>query len=135
MKRLTKPWMWALSLAAASLSMSGAAQARGVYWSVDVDAPVVVGGTMHTEFSNAPPVRYVQAPPVIVAPAPVYVERPWCPPRVAYVPARPVVVDAYPSGGWRFRHDGRDGDWHRHGWGHEHWEHERREHRDWHDED
>lgn len=135
MKRLTKQWVRCASLAAASMVVSGAACARGVYWSVDVDAPVVVGGNVHTQFSNAPPVRYVQPQPVIVAPEPVYVERPWCPPRrVVYAPPQRVEVGAYrDSEGWRYRRDGHDDE---RGWGrHEHWEHERHEHRGYRDED
>lgn len=130
-----------MALVLAGALTSGAAQARDVYWSVDVDAPVMVGGNVHTEFSNAPRVRYVQPQPVIVAPAPVvieqpapvYMERRWCPPRAVYVPARPVVAyPVYPGGDRWYRHH----DW-RHdgvrgwgdGWGrHERWEHEHRGH-------
>ncbi len=131
MKRLANKLMMGVSLAAAGLAMSNTAHARGdVYWSVGVDAPVMVGGNVHTEFSNAPQVRYVQPQPVIVAPAPVviqqpqpvYVQRPWCPPRVVYAPQPVVVVDRYPQyggGGWRFPHGG---------WRHERWEHERHDH-------
>lgn len=138
MKRLTKNLVLSVSLAAAGLAMSGGAQARGdVYWSVGVDAPVMVGGNVHTEFSNAPQVRYVQPQPVIVTqapvviqqPQPVYVQRPWCPPRVVYAPQPVVVMDRYPQyggGGWRFQRD-RWGD-ERREWRHERWEHERHEH-------
>jgi len=143
MQGSTKQIIGGVSLALAGLLAGGGAQARGVYWSVDVDAPVVVGGNVHTEFSNAPRVRYVQPQPVVVAaapvmieqPEPVYVERRWCPPRAVYVPAQPVVFD---DGRWLHRHGGwRDddrgwgrGEWSRREWERrEHWEHERREHR------
>lgn len=128
MKRLTKQVFWGVSLTVAGCLAAGLAQAHGVYWSVNVGAPIAVGG-VYTEVSNMPPVRYVQPQPVYVAPAPVYVEpapvyvqRPWCPPRVVYAPAPAVVVDRYYPvyGGWR--HPGwREADrgWDRHD-GHRH---------------
>ena len=78
MQGSTKQIIWGVSLVLTSLLAASGAQARGVYWSVDVDAPIVVGGNVHTEFSNAPRVRYVQPQPVVIEqPEPVYVERRW----------------------------------------------------------
>lgn len=58
-----------------------AAQAGGVYWAVNVDAPSHGGGRVGTTFSNSPrglygPAPVIVAPPVVIAPQPVY--------RVAY---------------------------------------------------
>jgi hypothetical protein len=140
MKRLTKNLIAGIAVVVAGLTASSAACAGNVYWSVDVDAPVVVDGNVHTRFSNTPQVRYVQPQPVIVAqapvvvqPAPVYVQRPWCPPRVAYVPAPPVVVAPYPRHGIGYQAGlwaNEERGWRR-GWDrHERWEHDRHEYRE-----
>lgn len=54
-----------------------AAQAGGVYWAVNVDAPSHGGGRVGTTFSNSPRGLYgaapvIVAPPVVIAPQPVY---------------------------------------------------------------
>jgi hypothetical protein len=54
-----------------------AAQAGGVYWAVNVDAPSHGGGRVGTTISNSPRGLYgaapvIIAPPVVVAPQPVY---------------------------------------------------------------
>ena len=54
-----------------------AAQAGGVYWAVNVDAPSHGGGRVGTTLSNSPwgvygPAPVIVAPPVVVAPRPVY---------------------------------------------------------------
>ena len=54
-----------------------AAQAGGVYWAVSVDAPSHGGGRVGTTISNSPrglhgPAPVIIAPPVVVAPQPVY---------------------------------------------------------------
>lgn len=53
------------------------AQAGGVYWAVNVDAPSHGGGRVGTTISNSPrglygPAPVIVAPPVVVAPQPVY---------------------------------------------------------------
>lgn len=58
-----------------------ATQAGGVYWAVNVDAPAHGGGRVGTAISNSPwgvhgSAPIIVAPPVVVAPQPVY--------RVAY---------------------------------------------------
>jgi hypothetical protein len=70
--------VWAGFAIAAALS-GGAAQARDIYWSVDIQAPVYPAGRIGTSISNAPRVYY--AAPVVVVPQPVYVSAP-----VAYLP-------------------------------------------------
>lgn len=74
----------ALGLAVAALGAASATQARDVYWSVDIEAPIYPAGRIGTSFSNAP--RPVYAAPVVVMPQPVYVQ-----PRVVYLPP-PVMV-------------------------------------------
>lgn len=65
-----------------------AAQAGGVYWAVNVDAPSHGGGRVGTTISNSPrglygPAPVIVAPPVVIAPQPVYqvsypgYPRPW----------------------------------------------------------
>lgn len=54
-----------------------AAQAGGVYWAVNVDAPSHGGGRVGTTISNTPrgfhgPAPVIIAPPVVVSPQPVY---------------------------------------------------------------
>lgn len=79
---------------------AGAAQARDVYWSVGIQAPVA-GVGVGTVVSNVPqygyhaaPPAYVQVPaypvyqpaPVVYAPVPVVRYRPLPPPRYVVVP-------------------------------------------------
>jgi len=84
------------ALVAATLVVAAAgAQARDVFWSVGINAPLQPGVSIGTVFSNAPVYQpapvYYQAAPVIYAepayyPQPVYVQ-----PRVLYAP-RPVYL-------------------------------------------
>jgi hypothetical protein len=108
------------ALVAATLVLAAAgAQARDVYWSIGINAPLQPGVSVGTVFSNAPVYRaapvvyaepvYYQAAPVYM-PAPVYV-RPapvvyW--PQPYYAPQRVAYVN-----GWA-RHPG-------HARGHGHW--------------
>lgn len=113
-----------LALATGGLLAAGAAQARDVYWSIGINAPVA-GVGVGTVISNAPayPVAVMPAYPMY-APAPVVMVPP---PVIAYRPApRYVAVPVYPHrhghGRWareRWERD-RDGRWddrrgHRHG--------------------
>ena len=101
------------ALVAATLVLAAAgAQARDVYWSVGINAPLHPGVSVGTVFSNAPvyqaaPVVYAE--PVYVA-APVYVRLApvvyW--PQPYYAPQRVVVAN-----GWA-RQRG-------HGYGHGQW--------------
>lgn len=108
------------ALLAATLVLAAAgAQARDVYWSIGINAPLQYGGNVGTVLSNAPvyqsaPVYYAPAPVVyaepVYFPAPVYV-RPapvvyW--PQPYYAPQRVVYVN-----GWA-QHRG-------HGYGHGQW--------------
>lgn len=87
-------WAALAAVTVALLGASGAAHAGGgVYWAVNVDAPLQGMGRVGTTFSNTPrglygPAPVVIAPPVVYAPqpvyvqpAPVYVEGRRCPPR------------------------------------------------------
>jgi hypothetical protein len=57
----------------ASMTAAAGAQAGGVYWSVNVDVPMVPVGRVVTAVSNAPTVIYRSAPVVVVQqPQPVY---------------------------------------------------------------
>ena len=106
-----------------------AAQAGGVYWAVNVDAPSHGGGRVGTTISNSPrglygPAPVIVAPPVVIAPQPVYqVGYP------GYGHGRPHVHGHRGWWGGKHRHhhgyhhgyregyrDGRDDD--RGGWGH-----------------
>ncbi|MDP1693421.1 MAG: hypothetical protein Q8L49_15975 [Burkholderiaceae bacterium] len=88
------------ALVAATLVLAAAgAQARDVYWSIGINAPLQPGVSIGTVFSNAPvyqtaPVYYqpaavVYAEPVYYQPAPaIYLPQPYyVPQRVAYAPA------------------------------------------------
>jgi hypothetical protein len=102
------------ALVAATLCLAAAgAQARDVYWSVGINAPLHPGVSVGTVISNAPvyrptpifysePVYYPE--PVYVRPAPVvYVPQPvYLPQRVVYAP---VWV---PHGHRHWRHGQRD---------------------------
>lgn len=120
-----------VGLVAGLMAVSVSAHAGGgVYWAVNVDAPVQGMGRVSTAVSNTPRGVYGQAPviyapaPVVYAPAPVvYAPRQvvYAPPvvvqpRAVYVPA-PVAY--YPSPrrceprggwGWRERHHHHDRD-------------------------
>lgn len=87
------------------------AQAGGVYWAVKVDAPSHGGGRVGTTISNSPrglhgPAPVIVAPPVVVAPQPVY--------QVGYHPGHGARPPAY------HRHHGWWGARHRHGGGYHH---------------
>lgn len=90
----------AATLMLAGALATGAAQARDVYWSVGINAPVagvgvgtVVSNVPHYGYHAAPP-AYVQVPaypvyqpaPVVYAPVPVVRYRPAPPPRYVVVP-------------------------------------------------
>ncbi len=98
-----------VALTAALAGAAGSAQAgQGVFWSVNVNAPIQGAGHVGTTFSNTPRGLYghgpvVIAPPVVYAPAP----------RVVYAP-QPVYVQRVPeyrrcappwARGWHHRHD------------------------------
>ena len=74
-------------MALAALVVMPAAHAGGVYFSVNVDAPVVPVGRIVATVANAPVMAWQQVAPVVYAPQPVYVQPA---PRVVYAPA-PVV--------------------------------------------
>jgi hypothetical protein len=80
---------------AALVMITAGAQARDVYWSVGINAPLQPGVSVGTVFSNAPvyqpaPVYYQPAPVIYAEPAyypqPVYVQ-----PRMVYAP-QPVYL-------------------------------------------
>lgn len=72
------------ALIAATLVVAAAgAQARDVYWSVGINAPLQPGVTIGTVISNAPAYRPA---PVYYEPAPVYYA-----PAPAYYPSAPVA--------------------------------------------
>ncbi|MCR5865374.1 hypothetical protein [Aquincola sp. J276] len=90
----------AATMVMAGVLAAGAAQARDVYWSVGINAPVA-GVGVGTVISNAPhygnhaaPPAYVQVPaypvyqpaPVVYAPVPVVRYRPVPPPHYVVVP-------------------------------------------------
>lgn len=72
-----------LALAAAAMTFAAAGvQARDIYWSVGINAPIQPGVTLGTVISNAPAYRPA---PVYYEPAPAYYE-----PAPIYYPAAPV---------------------------------------------
>lgn len=106
-----------LLLAAGLVAASAAAQAGGVSWSVNVNAPMPGVGYVSTAVSNRhgvyvqpAPVYYAPQPVVYVPPPPVYVQRAeYCPPRqVVYQPVRYIVE---PRGPWGWRHHGYEREW------------------------
>lgn len=110
----------ALVLAAGTLA-AGAARADDVYWQVGFDAPVDSGARIQTRIGNvrSQPVVVTQAP-VIYAPAPVVVQRPYCPeprrvvyvqPEPAWSPARVVYREPVVYRPWWHHHH------HGYGWG------------------
>lgn len=124
-----------LLLAAGLVAASAAAQAGGVSWSVNVNAPLPGVGYVSTAVSNRhgvyvqpAPVYYAQQPVVYASPA-VYVQTApaYCPPRqVVYQPVRYVET----RGPWGWHHRGYEREWreerrepmmlprgeHHHGW-------------------
>lgn len=86
------------SLALAGALSAGVAQAGGVHWSVNIQAPVA-GVAVGTVISSGPmyqaypvyPAAYpvYSPPPVVYVPAPVVRYRPAPPPRYVVVPAEP----------------------------------------------
>ena len=105
------------ALAATALVLAAAgAQARDVYWSVGINAPIQPGVSVGTVFSNAP---VYQLAPVFYQPAPVYYQ----PAPVVYLPQpyyapRRVV---YGTGWYAPRHG------HGHGSDRGHWRHDYRQ--------
>lgn len=120
MNRSRSRSIWAaFAVAVAATVGSGAAQARDVYWSVDIQAPIYPAGRVGTSISNAPRASYYAAPlvvaqPVYYVPAPVaYLPQPvYAPHRVVYHPY-PVYYRPEPYRG----HKGKwkQGRHHRHG--------------------
>jgi len=129
--RTTRRFATLAALTASLLGATGLAQAgQGVYWAVNVDAPIQGAGRVGTTFSNTP--RGVHGgPTVVVAPPVVYAPQPVYAPRPVYVQREPEYRRCPPrwlSGvgwGWHHRHhderrygwrddDGRYGD--RHGY-------------------
>lgn len=79
-----------LVFTAAVLAMAAAgAQARDIYWSIGINAPIQPGVTVGTVISNAPAYRpapvYYEPAPAYYEPAPAYYE-----PARIYYPAAPV---------------------------------------------
>lgn len=98
------------TLTAALMGAAGTAHAgQGVFWAVNVDAPIQGAGRVGTTFSNTPhglygPQPVIVAPPVVYAPAPRVVYAP----QPVYVQSEPVFVEGRrcpPRWGWRHHHD------------------------------
>ena len=118
------------ALAATALVLAAAgAQARDVYWSVGINAPIQPGVSVGTVFSNAPVYQpapvYYQPAPVYYQPAPVVYVDPvyYRPAPVVYLPQpyyapRRVV---YGTGWYAPRHG------HGHGSDRGHWRHDYRQ--------
>lgn len=91
-----------VSLGAAGLLATGAAQAGGVNWHIGINLPGVVYPAPPVVY-GPPPVVYAPPPPVVYRPAPIY-----------YQPA-PVYVYPRHRGHWREGHwhdrRHRHGDW------------------------
>lgn len=115
------------ALALAGSLVSVGAQARDVFWSIGIQAPLQAGVTLGTVFSNAPvyaaapviyaePVyqaahRWVQPAPVIYAPAPRYLAQPvYAPQQVVYEPRwQRRGHGKHHRQSYRQRHDGHQG--------------------------
>jgi hypothetical protein len=113
-------------LVAAALVLAAAgAQARDVYWSIGIHAPLQHGASVATVFSNGPQAQpvpvYVAQPvyrevPVYVQPVPVYRRAPvvyvpqpvYAPRRVIYQPLW--VAPGHGKGHWKHKHQRRDHD-------------------------
>ncbi len=94
----------AASVAVLALGSSGAAQARGVYWSAGVALPgVVVGvGNGYSVYTTPVPTYYAPAPVYYPAPAAYYAPPPaYYPPQSGYYPP-PAAY--YPPPGYRHGH-------------------------------
>lgn len=104
------------ALTASLLAAPGAAQAgQGVFWAVNVDAPIQGAGRVGTTFSNTPRGLYGPAP-VVIAPPVVYAPRPVYAPQPVYVQREPIFVEGRrcpPRWGWGWRHHHGDD---RYGW-------------------
>ncbi|MFN6995165.1 MAG: hypothetical protein ACK4PH_13290 [Aquincola tertiaricarbonis] len=113
----------AATMVMAGVLAAGAAQARDVYWSVGINAPVA-GVGVGTVISNAPHYGYHAAPPAYVqVPAyPVYQPAPvvYAPvPVVRYRPVPPPHYVVVPQGyGHPYHHGHRHGKKHGHRHGH-----------------
>ena len=117
-----KPVLMIAVLALVGSLATAGAQAREVYWSIGIQAPLHSGVTLGTVFSNAPvyrvpPVYYeelVYLPaPIVYLPPRVYVPEPaypayWQPPmyqqRPTYAPRRVVYAPAWVPPGHAKRH-------------------------------
>lgn len=121
----TRPFAHVARIAGLLALAAGAAAAHaggGVYWSVNVDAPMQGVGRVGTTVSNAPygaPYGMVVAAPQVIMPAPVVVGHP----RVVYAPPPAVVYGPpvrylepvrYIQPGWGYHH-------HHHHHGHGGW--------------
>ena len=103
-------------IAAVLVAATAAAQARDVYWSIGIQAPLHPNVSIGTVFSNAPVYQPIYAPaPVyydapVYAPAPVYLPAPvYYVPQPYYTPQRVVYAPGWnPSrrghGHWRRDH-------------------------------
>ena len=111
------------SLALATLSMTGAAQAQNVSWSIGLSSPGVHVGV----YNAPPPMVYLQPEPIYLQPEPIYVQPQsyYVQPRRYYAPQPVVYVNspAYLRADWRY--PGHRRDW-RHGEGRHEREHARR---------
>ncbi|MDO9238243.1 MAG: hypothetical protein Q7U28_19690 [Aquabacterium sp.] len=122
-----------LALIAGLVAASVSAQAGGVYWAVNVDAPMQGVGRVATAVSNVPHGVYRQAPPVVYVNAPVvtyrqpvYTQRPVFYEPVVYQPVVERRCEPRRMWGWGDgRRDGGERHFHRS-------HHEREEGRDWH---
>jgi hypothetical protein len=108
------------ALVASALVLAAAgAQARDVYWSVGINAPLQAGVSVGTVISNGPVYQaapvYYQPAPVYYQPAPVVYAEPVYVPAPVYVRAAPVVYLPQPyygprrviySPGWAPAHRG-----------------------------
>ncbi len=117
-----KPVLMIAALALVGSLAAAGAQAREVYWSVGIQAPLHSGVTLGTVFSNVPVYRaspvYYEEPvylpaPIIYLPQRVYAPEPaypvyWEPPmyqqRPTYAPRRVVYAPAWVPPGHAKRH-------------------------------
>ena len=97
------------SLALATLSMTGAAQAQNVSWSIGLSSPGMQVGV----YNVPPPMVYLQPEPIYLQPEPIYVQpqsyyvQPqsyYVQPRRYYAPQPTVYVNssAYLRADWRY---------------------------------
>lgn len=104
-------------VAAALLTSAVASQARDVYWSIGIQAPLHPNVSIGTVFSNAPAYRVYEPAPVVYAapvyaapvyaPAPIYI-RPapvyYDVPQPVYRPARVIYQPVYVKPGHKWKH-------------------------------